>query len=95
MPLLPDVPTFAEARFAKADDNFWIGLFVPARTPRFIVERLHEATLKAVRMPDVTEKFAKLGAEPMSASPEEFDKLVQDQIAENALLIKAAGIVAE
>lgn len=91
--LLPDVPTFAEAGFAKADDNFWIGLFVPAQTPRSIINRLHDATAKAVRLPGVAEKFARFGAEPMTASPEEFDRLVQDQIAENAALIKAAGIV--
>ena len=94
-PLLPNVPTFAEVGFAKADDNFWIGLFAPANTPRNIINRLHDETVKAVHMPAVTEKFARFGAEPMSSSPEEFDQLVRDQIAENAVLIKAAGVVGD
>jgi tripartite-type tricarboxylate transporter receptor subunit TctC len=94
-PLLPEVPTFAEVGFAKADDNFWIGLFVPAQTPISIIDRLHDLTAEAVRLPGVAEKFAKLGAEQMAASPEEFGRLVQNQIAENAALIKAAGIGAD
>jgi tripartite-type tricarboxylate transporter receptor subunit TctC len=91
-PLLPDVPTFAEAGFPKADDNFWIGLFVPAQTPRSVINLLHDATTEAVRLPGVTEKFSRLGAEPMTASPEEFDQLVKDEITDNAVLIRAAGI---
>jgi tripartite-type tricarboxylate transporter receptor subunit TctC len=90
--LLPNVPTFAEAGFPKTDDNFWIGLFVPARTPRSIVARLHEETTTALKKQVVIEKLAKFGAEPMTATPEEFDAMVRDQIAENAALIKAAGI---
>jgi len=94
-PLLPNVPTFAEVGFAKADDNFWIGLFVPAKTPLAIIDRLHAETAASVRFPDVVEKLSKFGAEPMTASPEQFAAMVKQQIADNAVLIKAAGISAD
>ena len=93
-PLLPNVPTFAEVGFARADDNFWIGLFVPAKTPRAIIDRLHAETAASVKSPGVVERLSKFGAEPMTASPEQFEAMVKAQIAENAVLITAAGISA-
>lgn len=93
-PLLPSVPTFAEIGFAKADDNFWIGLFVPAKTPPAIIERLHKETAVSVRSPDVIERLSKFGAEPLIASSEQFEAMVKRQISENAVLIKASGISA-
>src|SRR6185312_2642980 len=91
-PLLPNVPTFAEVGFPKADDNFWIGLFVPARTPTAIIKRLYQEASTALKTKSVIEKLAKFGADPMYATPEQFDVMVKNQIAENAELIKAAGI---
>jgi tripartite-type tricarboxylate transporter receptor subunit TctC len=91
-PLLPSVPTFAEIGFPNADDNFWIGLFVPAHTPRAIIERLNQETTAALKTPAVIEKLAKFGAEPISATPDQFDAMVKAQIAANAELIKTAGI---
>jgi tripartite-type tricarboxylate transporter receptor subunit TctC len=92
--LLPNVPTFAEVGFPKADDNFWIGLFVPARTPRGIIERLHHETTAAVKTQIVIEKLAKFGAEPLSSTTEQFETMFKEQIAENAALIKETGISA-
>jgi tripartite-type tricarboxylate transporter receptor subunit TctC len=91
-PLVPSVPTFAEVGFATADDNFWIGLFVPVRTPREIIDRLYRETSTALKSNRVVDPLAKFGAEPMFATPEQFDEMVKNQIAENAVLIKAAGI---
>jgi tripartite-type tricarboxylate transporter receptor subunit TctC len=91
-PALPDVPTTIEAGFADSDYNFWMGMFVPAKTPRDIVDRLHQETQKALRHPNVVAKFAPQGVEPMPLTPAEFDALVKKEIAANIALVKAAGL---
>ena len=90
--ILPQVPTLAEAGVADAEYPLWYGSFVPARTPRHIVETLHRETLKALRTPNVEDKFATLGLEPMVMPPAEFDAHVKAEIRANAALINAAGI---
>jgi tripartite-type tricarboxylate transporter receptor subunit TctC len=89
---LPDVPTTIEAGFANSDYNFWTGMFVPAKTPRNVVSRLYQETIKALQSDEVRERLAKLGTEPMPLSPEQFDKLIRDELVANAALVKAAGI---
>src|SRR5712691_465812 len=89
---LPDVPTTLEAGFANSDYNFWIGMFVPAKTPREIIDKLHQETAKVLQMPGVREKLAALGGEPMTMSASEFDAFLHAEIAMNAALVKAAGI---
>ena len=90
--ILPDVPTLVEAGVADAEYPLWYGLFVPARTPRQIVETLHRETLKALKTPNVEDKLATLGLEPMVMTPAEFDAHVKAEIRTNAALINAAGI---
>jgi tripartite-type tricarboxylate transporter receptor subunit TctC len=89
---LPDVPTTLEAGFVNSDYNFWLGMFVPARTPRDIVERLSQETHKAMQTRSVQDRFALLGGEPRPMAPAEFDKFIEHEIAMNAALVKAAGI---
>ncbi len=91
-PLLPDVPTLAEAGVPKADYLFWIGMLVPARTPKDVILRINQATNKALQAPDVQERLAALGAEAMPMSPDQFDALIRDEFVTNAAIIKAAGI---
>jgi tripartite-type tricarboxylate transporter receptor subunit TctC len=92
LPELPDVPTTSEAGLADADYTFWLGLFVPRRTTRDIIRRMHDETIKAMHSPAVAEKLATLGVASMPMAPEAFDAVVKDEIASNALLVKAAGI---
>ena len=89
---LPDVPTMQEAGFDNAEYPTWFGLFVPARTPRVIVDKLHHETLKALQEPKVKERLTTLGVDPMAMTPAEFDALVQKEIALNAALVKAIGL---
>jgi len=89
---LPDVPTTLEAGYADSDYNYWMGMLVPAKTPREIIERLHQETQKALRLPSVTEKFAPQGIEPMPLAPAEFDALIKKEIDVNIALVKAAGL---
>jgi tripartite-type tricarboxylate transporter receptor subunit TctC len=91
---LPDVPTTAEAGFANAEYPFWIGVFLPAKTPREVVERLHRETVKALQEPRVKAKLLSLGVEPMPMTATEFDNHVEKEVATNASLVKAAGIKA-
>jgi tripartite-type tricarboxylate transporter receptor subunit TctC len=92
--VLPEVPTTAEAGFRDAEYPFWIGMFVPVKTPRAIVERLHGEVAKAMEVPSVRSKLEALGVEAMPMSPTEMDAFVQKQIAANAVLVKAADIKA-
>jgi tripartite-type tricarboxylate transporter receptor subunit TctC len=92
--LFPEVPTTIEAGFPDSDYNFWIGLFAPARTPRPLIERLHREATAVLAMPEVRERIAKIGGEPMSMTPEQLDALVRDELRLNAALVKAARITA-
>ena len=89
---LPDVPTLAEAGIAKSEYLFWIGMLVSAKTPRDIVNKLNQSTLKALQDNEVKERLAGLGAEAMPMSPEQFDQLIKDELISNATVIKVAGI---
>jgi tripartite-type tricarboxylate transporter receptor subunit TctC len=89
---LPDVPTTAEAGVPGSEFNFWIGMFVPAKTPKDIVDRLQSEVVKALATPEVKERFAALGADAWTLKPEQFDAYVRDEIKSNAALVKAAGL---
>ena len=67
-------------------------MLVPAKTPRDIVDRLYRETQKALALPNVQEKFAPQGIDPMPLSPTEFDALIKREIAINLALVKAADI---
>lgn len=92
---LPDVPTTLELGIANSDYNFWVGMFMPAKTPRDVVNRLYQETAKALQSADVREKLSRLGAEPMDMPPRRFNAYIRDEIAANAALVKAAGIKVE
>ena len=89
---LPDVATTLEAGIPNSDYNFWVGMFVPSKTPREIVNRLHQEIAKALDIKEVRESMAKLGAEPMLMRPDEFDAYIRNEITTNASVVKAAGI---
>jgi tripartite-type tricarboxylate transporter receptor subunit TctC len=91
-PALPDVPTTREAGFENAEYPIWYGLFVPAKTPRDIVNRLHGETVRALQAPKVRDRIAALFVDPMIMTPNEFDTYVQKEIDLNAALVKAAAI---
>lgn len=89
---LPDLPTTLEAGIPNSDYNFWVGMMVPAKTPRDIVAKLSQNTLAALRSPELQERMGKIGAEPMMMTPPEFDAYIRKEIKTNAALVKAAGI---
>lgn len=89
---LPDVPTTIEAGYPDSDYTFWVGMFVPGKTPRPMVNRLYAETQKALQSPEMAQRMKTIGAEPMPMTPEQFDAYVRQELALNAKLAKAAGI---
>lgn len=94
-PSLPEVPTLRQAGFTDAEYPMWFGVFVPVKTPRSIVERLHRETVKALQEPKVRERLIGLGVDPLEMTPAEFDALVRKEIDTNAALVKAIGLKAQ
>jgi tripartite-type tricarboxylate transporter receptor subunit TctC len=92
--LMPELPTTVQAGYPDSDYNFWVGALVSAKVPRPIVERLHKEINAAVQSPDINERIRKLGADPLTLSLREFEALIAQELAQNAKLIKAAGIKA-
>ena len=89
---LPQVPTFAEAGLPAYNVTSWNGLIVPAATPKALVAKISGDIQKVLAMPDIQEKLASQGAEPSYAGPEEFARIIKDDIVRYAKVIKEANI---
>jgi len=94
-PLLPGVPTMAEAGVPGYEFVTWMGLFAPLGTPREIVLRLNAEVARALAAPDLREKLAAQAIEIKTSTPEELGALTRARHAQMARLIKEAGIVVE
>jgi tripartite-type tricarboxylate transporter receptor subunit TctC len=81
VPILPDVPTIVEAGYPSLVVEDWTGFAVKRGTPKETVARLNGTIDKALRKSSVREALAKIGAEPAGGTPEEFGRLVGDQVA--------------
>jgi tripartite-type tricarboxylate transporter receptor subunit TctC len=86
------VPSIVEAGYPDAVFRFWNGLSAPANTPPGIVQKLHDITNKALSLPALQEKLAKLGVEPKQISVEEFGQFFRDDLAATTQLAKEANI---
>lgn len=93
--LLPAVPTLAEQGFEAFEAGSWYGFLAPAKTPREIVVRLHAEIMKAINLPEVRERLASLGAEPIGNSAEEFSAQLRSDLERWGKVVKAAGIQPE
>jgi tripartite-type tricarboxylate transporter receptor subunit TctC len=91
----PEVPTTKEAGYPGVSMVNYYGLLVPAKTPRDIVTKLHDAVLKTVATPAVRERLTGVGADPLTMSPDEFTKFIRADIDKWGKLAKAANIVIE
>ena len=89
---LPNVPTPRDLGFVNAETIVWYAVFMPAKTPRDIVEKFHAAAMKVLATPEMKAKLKKLAVDPMPMTPAEIDKFVASELASNGKLIKAAGI---
>jgi tripartite-type tricarboxylate transporter receptor subunit TctC len=89
---LPQVPTFAEAGLRGFTLRPWQGVLAPARTPRPLIDRLSAEIARIVALPDIREKLASLGMQPLISTPEQFAALMADDLAKSAAVIKTANI---
>ena len=90
--LMPNIPTTEELGYPNSHYNFWVGALVAAKTPRAIVDKLHDDITALVESPEISEHIRKLGCDPLPMSVKQFDDLVARELKENAELIKKAGI---
>ena len=88
----PDVPTMAELGYPDVNYVGFIGFFVPAGTPRDIVARIANETIRTVRMPDINDKMPVFGGDAAGTTPEAFAVKFKDDIARYARVIKQANI---
>lgn len=89
---LPDVPTPIEAGLKDADSAIWFGVFVPAKTPQDIIDRLYTTGTKVLTTPEMQASLQKIGIEPMPLKPAEMDALLVKEIADNKALLKGQFI---
>jgi tripartite-type tricarboxylate transporter receptor subunit TctC len=89
---LPVLPTPAEAGLKNAESVFWLGVFMPSKTPRDVVEKFHAAGAKLLAEPSMQESLTRLGIEPKPMTPQEMDAFVARETAENLEVVRAAGI---
>jgi len=91
-PALPQVPTFTEAGLPGFRLQPWQGIFVPARTPKPIIDRLATEISRIVMLPEITERITNWGSQPLISTPEQFAALLTSDFAKFAEIIKTANI---
>jgi tripartite-type tricarboxylate transporter receptor subunit TctC len=89
--LLPDVPTVGESGLAF-NTTGWYGVLAPPQMPRNIVAKLHREIVRTLHTPEMKDRFAKQGIEPVGSSPEEFAALIREEWVKWDRVIKAAGL---
>ena len=94
-PSFPEIPTAVESGLPSFEVTSWYGLWVPAGTPRAIVDKLRAAVVKAYEDPQLRETWFTLGAEIGGATPEEFRELVRNDVSKWARVVKEAAIRVE
>jgi tripartite-type tricarboxylate transporter receptor subunit TctC len=90
--VFPDVPTLDESGVPGYEMRVWYGFFAPAKTPKPIVAKFHEETVKALKTDDVRSRLATLGTEPVGSGPDIFTPLVRNELQKWARVAKEAGI---
>ncbi len=92
---LPDVPTFIESGLDGFVVDSWVGIFAPAKTPRAIIDRLQRELAAILALPEVRERYAVLGIEPVGNTPEQFGEQVRADLAKWEKVVKQANIKTE
>ena len=90
--VLPDLPTIAESGVPGYENSTWFGLLAPAGTPPAVVSRLNAELVKISKSPDVIERLAPDGGEPVGSTPEQFARLIATETARWGKLVKEVGI---
>jgi len=89
---LPDTPTFTESGLPNFVVNTWFGILAPANTPRPIIDRLQRELAAVLKEPDVRERYAVLGNEPVGNTPDEYAAQIKADLAQWGEIVKKAGV---
>ena len=92
IPQLPDVPTVRELGYPALEADGWNGFFAPAKTPREVIARLQREIASAVKHPDIAERLAEIGAEPVGSTPAEQDAILKRQVEQFRPIIREMKI---
>jgi tripartite-type tricarboxylate transporter receptor subunit TctC len=95
IPMLPEVPTVAEAALAGFEYDGWYGMLAPAKTPRALILRLNKEISRILEASETRDKIAALGGVPKTTPPEVFEKLIRDEIGTRRKVFRAAGVKPE
>ncbi|HSQ05581.1 MAG TPA: tripartite tricarboxylate transporter substrate binding protein, partial [Burkholderiales bacterium] len=93
-PALPDLPTVAEAGVPGYENSSWSAMGAPAGTPRPVLARLQKEIVQILKLPDVQQKHAEVGADIIASTPEQFHAYLKAEVEKFGKLVKAAGIKA-
>jgi len=93
--VMPELPTVAESGLPGFEAGTWYGVLAPAGTSRSVVMRLNAAIVKALALPEVTERFAAQAIDPIGSTPEQFSAYVKSEIVKWAKVIKTSGVKPE
>jgi tripartite-type tricarboxylate transporter receptor subunit TctC len=94
-PVLPDIPTIAEAAIPGYELYTWLSILAPAKTPRPLIDKLNSAVSQSMALPEMRERITKAGAEPLSSTPEELAKRMADGVEKYGHIAKLAGLKPE
>jgi len=92
---MPELPTIAESGIPGFDSSTWTGIIMPAATPPDVVMKVHAALIKTLRTKATRDAFARLGAETLESTPEEFARFVRDDLAKWSKVVRDANIKLE
>ena len=94
-PLMPDVPTIAEAGLPGYQGILWMGVLAPAGTPRDVIDALHKGLVQALRDPALIKRFETDGVEAVGSAPAEFARLIDAELRQWSEVVKRANIKAD
>jgi tripartite-type tricarboxylate transporter receptor subunit TctC len=92
---LPDVPTMIEAGYPDIEGDSWIGVLVPAKTPKEIVALLHDEIAAIIALPDIKERLTTIGFDPVGSTPGEFGSRIRNEIELWGQVIRAGHLTAQ
>ena len=90
-PAAPDIPTVAESGLPGFEATSWFALFAPAGTPQAVIDKLYREAKRVYHLPDVQERLAKIGLDPITSTPEELAKFQAAEIAKWVKVVEASG----
>lgn len=93
--LMPEVPTMKEAGVPGVELSVWYGVLAPAATPKPVIDALAQGVIRATRDPDTRRRLLEQGAEPVGSTPEEFSKLLREEVAKWGEVVRISGARAD